>query len=579
MNGSPNLLCICRILLNFVGRNEKSYPIHMKRQKFYIFMVCAVMSAMLLTFTCCGRDSEVSGKLDRAESLMDDHPDSALMMLEDIPANELRNGKEKALYGLLYTQALDKNWLEPKNDSLISMAVDYYESVDDPYRQAMASYYQGVVRYNNDNYPASIKSFFKANEISESNGFDFYAGMACRGISDIYNESYNTAEELLFAEKEYEHFRKADRQPYINYAHLDYIRALSNKGDFAKVISESKLLQDSARLYEDEPLRHEALRIEAKSHMAQRKYLLAYPKLLEICESCDAMNEDTLKLCQVMLGTGQQDDASKLLKITSNTNPALKKMVEYLMDRKAGNFEEAMLKLEFVDSVTNQEYRKSSSHNLTTSITDYLKVKNSEKELKLKEARIYRNLSIGGTVVAILMIVSMFLHYYRKQSEKISEKVLLAEQLAESLKKSETENAHSSEVLKSLQSSKNELLEELCTIAYQNNDEGNRRRKVADAVDRLIEDLSTESDRIKQWEKEVDSLHDNIFSDFKNDLPKLKDIDYRLFLFMVMRLEMPTITLLLKENKTEAVYNRKRRLKNKIVNLECENRDIYLTFF
>lgn len=552
---------------------------HLTRQNFYIFMMCAVMSAMLLTFTCCGRDSGVSGKLDRAESLMDDHPDSALMMLEDIPASELRKKKDKALYGLLYTQALDKNWLEPKNDSIISMAVDYYESVDDPYRQAMANYYQGRVRYLNENPTSAILSYFKAKEISESNGFDFYAGMSCRGISDIYVETYNSAEELLFAEKEYEHFRKAGRQPYINYAQLDYIRALSNHKDFEKAMTESKQLQDSARLYEDEHLRHAVLRIEANNHMAKRKYFEAYPILSEICGSGDAETEDTLSLCEVMLNIGHQDIASKLLASTSDSYPALKKFVSYLIDRKSGNFKEAMLKLEFVDSVTNQEYRKSSSHNLTTSITDYLKVKNSENELKLKEARIYRNLSIVGDVVAILLIVSLFLHRYRKQSEKISEKVLLAEQLAESLKKSETENAHSSEVLKSLLSSKNGLLEELCSIAYQNNDEGDRRRKVADAVDRLIEDLSTESDRIMQLEKEVDSIHDNIFSDFKNDLPKLKDIDYRLFLFMIMRLEMPTITLLLKENKTEAVYNRKRRLKVKITNMESENRDRYLGFF
>lgn len=141
------------------------------------------------------------------------------------------------------------------------------------------------------------------------------------------------------------------------------------------------------------------------------------------------------------------------------------------------------------------------------------------------------------------------------------------------------EDNSSSDVMKWFKSSRYDLLKELCLITDQNDDNSSRRRKVADAVDRLIEDLQTSGDKVKEWEKRADCLYDNVFSDFKTDFPKLKDVDYRLFLFTVLGLEIPTITFLLKEEKIGAVYNRKRRLKVKISNSDNENKERYLSFF
>lgn len=155
---------------------------------------------------------------------------------------------------------------------------------------------------------------------------------------------------------------------------------------------------------------------------------------------------------------------------------------------------------------------------------------------------------------------------------------MLAEQLKETIRKMKEDNS-SSDVMKWFKSSRYDLLKELCLITDQNDDNSSRRRKVADAVDRLIEDLQTSGDKVKEWEKRADCLYDNVFSDFKTDFPKLKDVDYRLFLFTVLGLEIPTITFLLKEEKIGAVYNRKRRLKVKISNSDNENKERYLSFF
>lgn len=95
---------------------------------------------------------------------------------------------------------------------------------------------------------------------------------------------------------------------------------------------------------------------------------------------------------------------------------------------------------------------------------------------------------------------------------------------------------------------------------------------------KFIDDLSVKSDKIIEMENKADLLYENVISDFKKDLPNLKDVDYRLFLFNVHGIANPTISLLLKETRINAVYERKRRIKDKIKQLEESKRAKYLRF-
>ena len=48
---------------------------------------------------------------------------------------------KQALFALLYSQALDKNYIDETNDSLIGIAVEYYNAHPEPYRLMLAYYY------------------------------------------------------------------------------------------------------------------------------------------------------------------------------------------------------------------------------------------------------------------------------------------------------------------------------------------------------------------------------------------------------------------------------------------------------
>lgn len=59
---------------------------------------------------------------------MQSRPDSSLYLLEQIPDPQKIKKGNQALYCLLLTQARYKNYILLQNDSLISLAIDYYGS-------------------------------------------------------------------------------------------------------------------------------------------------------------------------------------------------------------------------------------------------------------------------------------------------------------------------------------------------------------------------------------------------------------------------------------------------------------------
>lgn len=313
----------------------------------YIIMVLTVTTAL---FSC---DGGVDGRLARAESLMDEHYDSALMVLDSIQPSGLRGEADRALYAMLYTEALDKNHLSPTDDSLIAIATDYYETTDDHERQVISNYYRGRVRYINNNYPLAIVSFFKAKDLAEEHELFFWAGMACRGIADIYQQTYNAADELLYAEKEYEFTKKSGRQPYLNYALLDLCRALYNNDELDRAISVSRQLVDSAKKANDPYLNYETLRLWSYCLISQEKYADACHIASDICNGDFAVPYDSLTFCQILASNGEDKRALKLLSDISEKESPFRSATLYEIYKRNRQYDMALVAMEYVDSVTN----------------------------------------------------------------------------------------------------------------------------------------------------------------------------------------------------------------------------------
>ena len=115
-----------------------------------------------LSFTGCRDHSPVADKLKQAETCMNEYPDSALTILKSIVQTDLQSEEHRARYALLYSQALDKNYIDLTSDSLINIAVDYYKNRDDV-KAKFLSYY-----YNVYNLTQATLAYMEAEQLVDS---------------------------------------------------------------------------------------------------------------------------------------------------------------------------------------------------------------------------------------------------------------------------------------------------------------------------------------------------------------------------------------------------------------------------
>ena len=121
----------------------------MRKITHYILYILIAFTAFL-NIQCSGNRKEKTQlpELLHAESVMFDHPDSALHILETMPMPSARRDKENhALWCLLVTQAKVKQLMKISSDSLVRIAYNYYKPTDNARRKAMAALYMGDINY------------------------------------------------------------------------------------------------------------------------------------------------------------------------------------------------------------------------------------------------------------------------------------------------------------------------------------------------------------------------------------------------------------------------------------------------
>lgn len=171
-----------------------------------LYIVLIIASA-----TGCSRHSAADSTLDRADSLMESRPDSALTLLRAIDSSSLSRRATSARYALLMSQALDKNYIDVTSDSLISIATAYYADHSVSPELMKSLLYHSKVLYNNSQYSSAIISAIKAKELAEKSGDNYWLAKTEDIIADIYTKTYYNIEAAKYRKTAAIHYLKAGK--------------------------------------------------------------------------------------------------------------------------------------------------------------------------------------------------------------------------------------------------------------------------------------------------------------------------------------------------------------------------------
>ncbi len=122
------------------------------------------------TFFSCRDGGRIESILRTTDSLMEEHPDSALSILRRDSLEICRSGKDYRLwYALSRTEADDKCYILHVSDSTMRAAANYYNSHGSDFQRVRANYLLGRVYCDMHLYGHALTSFNKAITVESEN--------------------------------------------------------------------------------------------------------------------------------------------------------------------------------------------------------------------------------------------------------------------------------------------------------------------------------------------------------------------------------------------------------------------------
>ena len=384
------------------------------RNTFYLIL-CLSFLVM-----CNDHPKELLPELSRAESLIQHNPDSALMILDSMKIPSPSDKFQYATWCLLITQARDKNYIKHTSDSLINIALDYFEKQDDPVRKAITLYYEGRVNHDLHNAEGATDYYLRARDVAKNTTdyrllclINIHLGTlyAYRGLADLALKAYENAYDYSIQLKDSTLISNS-------YSCLGRVSMLNNDwtkglGYYKKAIGiaeQTGSLKALTLAYGEIVTVYRSL-----SMLDSCMYYLDKSKKIEEKHDISALPQTYLGIGETYYCMGQSDSAYFYLKKALNTtNPYTKQdatQTLYYLCRDLGKYEDAIQYNEqywvYKDSVDNI--------NRSSEIAEIQVKYEQEKLLNINNK--LENKLLWGSII-LLIIISILICFYQHKLVK-----------------------------------------------------------------------------------------------------------------------------------------------------------------
>ena len=163
-------------------------------RKLSLSLLAKMPLIVLLVLVSCNYHSSVDDKLNLADSLMTDKPDSALSVLDEIDVSRLNGREVSARYALLKSMALDKNYIDTTTFDVLQPAIDYYLVHGNTDEKLRTLYYRGRIYQNQGDDDAAMRSFIEALDLKETAIDTLVLAHTLVAQGALYLKQYKTSE-------------------------------------------------------------------------------------------------------------------------------------------------------------------------------------------------------------------------------------------------------------------------------------------------------------------------------------------------------------------------------------------------
>lgn len=540
----------------------------------------SVLFAFLSLFLSVGCSSwRVNETLKDIESFIMERPDSALAVLDSIDRTLLKTDRHKAHHALLHAMALDKNYIDVDDDSLASVAVKYFSRKGPEKYHARSLYYLGLSYYYAQDYKNAILEFTKAEKVAERSD-SLYLGMTKDIKATIYSATHNDSEALRLLKEAYDIYLELSLHQYINNTELRLANLYCNNDDFLKADSLYIHLISSEKV--DDFIKNSATKNKAFitiSHYNKDydKAAFLYDRLVNDSDASILTYKDYWAYAYSLSKVGRKEEAQSLVsQLKSVDSSGTADYWMYLIEKSRGNSENALKYLEHTTTKTDKEVMKALQQSLALTQRDYYESEFINAEFKARNRQLIA-ISVGVSSVLVLVLLLWATSVYvRRQREEKEYYLNYANEIRRQLEDAKNEDYPQLkrkylEIYKSKFEMIGSLYEEYVLYRGKKNAEHAIYSKVSEIINAFIGDNANQH----QLESVLDDSLDGIVSMLRNEMPRLKDIDYSIFCYMIIGFDATTISHLLNIT-TNVVYIRRSRMRQHIEGVAPKHKDQFL---
>lgn len=519
-----------------------------------------------LSFTGCQKHYPVADKLSQAEICMDEEPEAALRVLESIGQPDLHTKEHHARYALLYSQALDKNYIDKTNDSLINIAVDYYRQTDEVRSKFLSYYYKGRIHWNAGENPEAMLAFMEAEQLVDALGDDYYAGMLYQYIASIYRSYMDYPKAMEYAEQSIDCYTRAGKNRHRLWALMEKSSLFRTMNEDAESIRLMEALLPEVEATNDLELFSGCLSELILGCMDENRLADARKYYDRYVQKINPMTKNTAllsRIAQLYAYEGSFSEAKRFMeaaweKANDRADSIILYVTSSLIHRKQGNDRQAYADLEDGVTLQNKDVRKTLQQPILTTQMDFLRQELAFQHYKQRTEKVIWMLGIGLVVTLAGIAIYGIRKRMRQRVLRIQEEKA---RLEEDLEVLQTTQEKTEALKNGLFESKMKELDKLVLVSLKEfKNEESRNRAILKLVQDTKDQIHGNKKNMANLEKWVNEYKDNVMQHLRSEIVLPDESYYELACYLLANFSVNTIALLMDET-TNTIYKRRSRIR------------------
>ena len=372
-----------------------------------------------LFFLSCNQGSSYSNMIDKAGLLLDEYPDSALIILNSLNEKSFSDS-EKALFRLTKSAALYENDIK-QSDLAIAGAIRYYEKKNDKERLLQSYYYMGGISEDYGEVLQAQKYYLKALEVGEGSENYFLLGKINNHIGMLYTLQYMYEYSIPYFNNAISFSKKGGNAELLAYSLRDLARVYTCLNDS---IDLALLIYEEAFSLSNDEIRNSMLSEMGSLYTKRGEHDKANVFLQQALlseESFEDKNRTYISYGAFLLNTDRLDSARYYLDkaLSSHKFRIIQDAYYYLMltEKKDGNLEKMSEYFEYFWIVRTkyEEEKRSETIAYMENLYNYSKL---EKELADSTFRHAKQRMVFAIFSVTILFICIMLFYFIYQKNK-----------------------------------------------------------------------------------------------------------------------------------------------------------------